>query len=157
MKTNRRFVIDTNVLLVSISSKSQYYWIFQGLIHQKYKLAITTDIISEYEEIISNKYSTTVAQNVIRTILLLPNVIKANVYYNWNLMQNDRDDDKFVDCAIASNANAIITHDKHFNILKTISFPPLKIMNISEFKGVLDKQPYRVGTSHQPPDINWKK
>ncbi len=110
MKTNRRFVIDTNVLLVSISSKSQYYWIFQGLIHQEYKLAITTDIISEYEEIISNKYSTTVAQNVIRTILLLPNVIKANVYYNWNLMQNDRDDDKFVDCAIASNANAIITH-----------------------------------------------
>ncbi len=134
MKTNRRFVIDTNVLLVSISTKSQYHWIFQGLIHQEFELAITTDILSEYEEIISDKYSAIVARNVIRTLLLLPNVIQVNVYYNWNLIQNDRDDDKFVDCAIASNADAIITHDKHFNILKNISFPSVKIMDVSEFK-----------------------
>ena len=105
MKTNRRFVIDTN----------------------------TTDILSEYEEIISDKYSATVARNVIRTLLLLPNVIQVNVYYNWNLIRNDRDDDKFVDCAIASNADAIITHDKHFNILENISFPSVKIMNVSKF------------------------
>ena len=140
MKTNRRFVIDTNVLLVSISSKSQYHWIFQGLIHQEFEIAITTDILSEYEEIISDKYSITVAKNIIRILLLLPNVIQANVYYNWNLIQNDRDDDKFVDCAIASNADAIITHDKHFNILKNIPFPPIKIMDVSEFKDILKKQ-----------------
>ena len=140
MKTNRRFVIDTNVLLVSISSKSQYHWIFQGLIHQEFEIAITTDILSEYEEIISDKYSITVAKNIIRTLLLLPNVIQANVYYNWNLIQNDRDDDKFADCAIASNADAIITHDKHFNILKNIPFPPIKIMDVSEFKDILKKQ-----------------
>ncbi len=139
MKTNRRFVLDTNVLLVSISSHSRYHWILQGLIHQEFELAITTDILSEYEEIISDKYSTTVAQNVIRTILLLPNVIQANVYYNWNLIQDDRDDYKFVDCAIASNAEAIITHDKHFNIIEKISFPSVKIMNISEFKSTLYK------------------
>ena len=137
MKTNPRFVIDTNVLLVSISSKSHYHWIFQKLINQEFELAITTEILSEYEEIISDKYSTTVAQNVIRTLLLLPNVIQSNVYYNWNLIQNDRDDDKFVDCAIASNADAIITHDKHFNILENIPFPPGKIMDISELQDVL--------------------
>jgi uncharacterized protein len=134
MKNSRRFVIDTNVLLVSISSKSQYHWIFKGLIHHEFELAITTDILSEYEEIISDKYSATVARNVIRTLLLLPNVIQVNVYYNWNLIQNDRDDDKFVDCAIASNADAIITHDKHFSILENISFPSVKIMDVSEFK-----------------------
>ncbi|CAN2041876.1 putative toxin-antitoxin system toxin component, PIN family [Candidatus Magnetomoraceae bacterium gMMP-15] len=140
METNKRYVIDTNVLLVSISSKSQYHWIFQRLIHQDFELSITTDILSEYEEIISNKYSATVARNVIRTLLLLPNVIQTNVYYNWNLITNDRDDDKFVDCAIASNADAIITHDKHFNIIKNISFPPINIINISEFKAILNKQ-----------------
>ena len=137
MKTNPRFVIDTNILLVSISSKSQYHWIFQGLIHQQFELAITTDILSEYEEIISDKYSTTVAQNVIRTLLLLPNVIQTNVYYKWNLIQNDKDDDKFVDCAIASNADAIITNDKHFNILENIPFPPIDVLDISELKGIL--------------------
>jgi putative PIN family toxin of toxin-antitoxin system len=139
MKTNPRFVLDTNILLVSISSKSKYHWIFQGLIRHEFELAITTDILSEYEEIISDKYSTTVAQNVIRTLLLLPNVIQTNVYYKWNLMQNDKDDDKFVDCAIASNADAIITHDNHFNILENIPFPPVKVLDISEFKGLLNK------------------
>ena len=118
MKTNRKFVIDTKVLLVSISSRSKYHWIFQRLIHQDFDISITTDILSEYEEVIADKYSITVAKNVIRTLLLLPNVIQTNVYYNWNLIQNDRDDDKFTDCAIASNADAIITHDKHFNILR---------------------------------------
>lgn len=140
METNQRFVIDTNVLLVAISSKSQYHWIFQKLIHQKFAISITTDIISEYEEIISKKYSIDVSRNVIRTLLLLPNVIQSNVYYNWNLIQNDSDDNKFVDCAIASNAIAIITHDKHFNILKHIKFPPVNIMNISQFKESLNKQ-----------------
>ena len=139
MKTNPRFVIDTNILLVSISSKSQYHWIFQGLIHQQFELAITTDILSEYEEIISDKYSSTVAQNVIRTLLLLPNVIQTNVYYKWNLIQNDKDDNKFVDCAIASNADGIITNDKHFNVLENTPFPPLNVLDISELKGILKK------------------
>ncbi|MCP4579730.1 MAG: PIN domain-containing protein [Deltaproteobacteria bacterium] len=87
MKPSLRFVIDTNVLLVSISSKSQYHWIFQGLINRKFEIAITNEILSEYEEIVSDKYSANVAHNIIRTLLLLPNVIQSNVYYNWNLIQ----------------------------------------------------------------------
>lgn len=140
MTTNRTFVLDTNVLLVSISSKSRYHWIFQGLTHQEFKVAVTSDILSEYEEIISRKYSIPVARNVIRTLLLLPNVIRTEVYYHWNLIQNDRDDDKFVDCAVASNADAIVTHDRHFNVLESIPFPSLTILTISEFKEVLGKQ-----------------
>ena len=80
------------------------------------------------------------ARNVIRTLLLLPNVIRTEVYYHWNLIQNDRDDDKFVDCAVASNADAIVTHDRHFNVLESIPFPSLTILTISEFEEVLGKQ-----------------
>ncbi len=46
---------------------------------------------------------------------------------------------KFVDCAIASQANFIITHDRHFNILKTIEFPSVKCLTIAEFKLIFDK------------------
>ena len=28
-------------------------------------------------------------------------------YYNWNLIKNDPDDNKFVDCAVAANAKYI--------------------------------------------------
>lgn len=136
----KRFVFDTNVLLVSISGKSPYHWIFQKLIQQDFELAVTNDILSEYEEIISSKYSKSVAKNVIRTLLFLPNVILTNIYFNWNLIKHDRDDDKFADCAIASNAYAIITHDKHFNVLKDVPFPRVTVMNILEFEKYYKKR-----------------
>jgi uncharacterized protein len=139
MSPNQRFVIDTNVLLVSISRNSPYHWIFEALLHHEFDFAVTSDILAEYEEVISEKYSALVARNVVRTLLLLPNVIRTEVYYNWNLIKDDRDDDKFVDCAVASNANAIVTQDRHFNILKSIPFPPITTLTISEFKTLLNK------------------
>ena len=132
-----RFVIDTNVLLVSISSRSQYHWIFESILQQKFEIAVTNDILSEYEEILSIKYSRSVAKNVVRALLLLPNVIHTKIYFKWNLISVDPDDNKFVDCSVAANASAIITHDKHFNILKDITFPAVKILNISSLKELL--------------------
>lgn len=132
-----KIVLDTNVLLVSISSKSQYHWLFQGLLNQRYEIALTNEILIEYEEIISAKYSVPVAKNVIRTLLLLPNVSRIEVYYNWQLIRLDPDDDKFVDCAIASNADFIVTHDKHFNVLKDIDFPKVQTVNLAQFQQML--------------------
>lgn len=132
-----KIVLDTNVLLVSISSKSQYHWLFQGLLNQRYEIALTNEILMEYEEIISAKYSVPVAKNVIRTLLLLPNVSRIEVYYNWQLIRLDPDDDKFVDCAIASNADFIVTHDKHFNVLKDIDFPKVQTVNLAQFQQML--------------------
>ena len=45
----------------------------------------------------------------------------------------DVDDNKFVDCAIAANAELIVTNDKHFNVLKTVDWPKLTILGIKEF------------------------
>ncbi|OQW91801.1 MAG: nucleotide-binding protein, partial [Beggiatoa sp. IS2] len=64
-----RIVLDTNVLLVSLSSKSQYHWLFQKLLNEQFKLYITTEILMEYEEIIALKYHPEVAKNVLRTLL----------------------------------------------------------------------------------------
>ncbi len=71
MKDTPRVVIDTNVLLVSISSKSKYHWIFEKLLNSEFELFITNDVLMEYEEIISSKYNSNVAKNIIRTLLLL--------------------------------------------------------------------------------------
>ena len=139
MKNKLRLVIDTNVLLVSISSKSQYHWLFQALLNQEFELAFTTEILEEYEEIIAEKYSVSVARNVIRTILLLPNAIRTVVYYNWNLISIDEDDNKFSDCAVSANAHAIVTHDRHFDMLKDIAFPTVNVVTIHELKKLLDK------------------
>lgn len=57
MKTNRlRIVLDTNVLLVSISPHSQYHWIFENLIVGNYEIFVTNEILMEYEEVIAKRY-----------------------------------------------------------------------------------------------------
>ncbi len=130
-------ILDTNVLLVSISSKSPYHCIFEKLIDGAYDLGITAEILMEYEEVIGRKFNLEVAKDTIRTLLALPNVKKINVYYNWNLIEADSDDNKFVDCAVSANATGIVTQDKHFNVLRDIFFPNITLISIADFKSSL--------------------
>ena len=109
-----KIVIDTNVLLVSISKKSQYYWLYKKLLNKEFILCISNDIINEYIEILSEKYNHQVAENIIEILLIAKNVQKITPYFNWNLIIADPHDNKFVDCAIASNADYPVTNDKHF-------------------------------------------
>ncbi len=60
-------------------------------------------------------------------------MVKTDVYYRWNLIKQDTDDNKFVDCAIAANANFIVTNDKHFKGLKNISFRKVEVISADEF------------------------
>lgn len=129
-----KLVIDTNVIIASLSSKSKYHWIIQWLKDGKFQLGVSTEIFLEYEEKLKEKYNPIVASSFLNALKELQNVNHVEVYTNWGLIQEDPDDNKFVDCTIASNANFIITNDRHFNILKTIGFPKLNVMSIEEFK-----------------------
>jgi len=64
----------------------------------------------------------------------LPNVHFKAIYYKLNLIVNDADDNKFVDCSFASQADAIVTEDKDFNILKEVEFPKFEVWTIKQFK-----------------------
>ncbi|MCF8372179.1 MAG: putative toxin-antitoxin system toxin component, PIN family [Bacteroidales bacterium] len=128
-----RIVLDTNVLLISLPTKSKYRPIFDSLISSKFELVISNEIISEYMEIIEQKTNSTIASNVIELLLNQKNVKKVEVYFRWGLIVEDYDDNKFVDCAISSASKYIVTDDKHFNVLKKIPFPKVDIISIDEF------------------------
>lgn len=134
MRNRLRVVLDTNILLVSISSKSKYHWIFSNLLNNVYELYISNEVLLEYEEIISSKYSEEVAKDVIRTLLLLENVVLVTPFFKWNLITDDKDDNKFVDCYLISNSDVLVSNDRHFNILKEIDFPKVNVIKIDEFK-----------------------
>ena len=106
-----RIVLDTNILLVSLPSKSKYRLIFDKLLTGDFELMITNEIISEYIEIIGSKTTSSIAKNVIELFLNLENVKRTEVYFNWGLIKNDDDDNKFVDCAIASDSDFIVTNE----------------------------------------------
>ncbi|MHA4894842.1 putative toxin-antitoxin system toxin component, PIN family [Pedobacter sp. PWIIR3] len=130
-------VVDTNILLVSVSSRSKYHWLYQSLIDGAFHIAITHEILLEYEEIISKHWNAEVAVNVIRSLTELPNAIYTPIHYQMNLITSDDEDNKFVDCAFAANADYIITHDHHFDVLKTIPFPRIPLADINQFKTIL--------------------
>jgi uncharacterized protein len=44
------------------------------------------------------------------------------IFFNWSLIEHDKDDNKFCDLAIAGNADYLVTNDAHFNIVKLISY-----------------------------------
>ena len=132
-----KIVLDTNILLVSFSQKSPFYSIWENLLLGKYTLCITTDILLEYQEIITNHTNYAVAEMILDAITDLPNLVYVNKYIFWDLIKKDPDDNKFVDCAIACNAKYIVSEDKHFKILKQISFPKVDVIGIYEFRDIL--------------------
>ena len=69
--------------------------------------------------------------------MLLPNIELVNPYYNWNLISNDPDDNKFVDAAVSGNVDYLVTNDKHFNVLKEVEFPPLNVISLQEFEELM--------------------
>ena len=132
-------VIDTNILLVSVSSRSKYHWLYRLILEKKIRIAYTTEILNEYEEQLSIHWHPDVAINVIRSLTELSNAFLSNIYYNLHLITVDEDDNKFVDCAFAANADFIITNDSHFNVLKSIVFPSIPTLLIDEFYELLKR------------------
>ncbi len=84
MKNNKIIVLlDTNVFLVSLSPFSKYAPIFDALIDGKFVLAISNEIITEYEEIIQSRYDKKTVQDVLNLLIHLDNLQKQDIYFNW--------------------------------------------------------------------------
>ena len=129
----RYIVLDTNCLLQALPSKSPYHKIWVDVLEGKISLCVNTDILEEYEEIIAQKSTPEIAHNVVEAIANLTTTTMQNTYVHFELLPADSDDNKFVDCAIASDAEYIVTNDKHFNPLKDIPWPKVEIIRIAEF------------------------
>jgi uncharacterized protein len=132
-----KVVIDTNVLLASLGKISPYRIIFKAFINFQYTLLLSNDVLLEYFEIIQQKANVLVAENIILSMLSAENAELHDIYFYWNLIEHDDTDNKFCDLAIAGGADYLVTNDKHFNLVKLNSFPPLNIVSADEFLQII--------------------
>ena len=132
-----KIVLDTNCLIVCLPATSPYHCLWKAFRNKRITLCFTTDIINEYSEILPRFFASRFVNDVINELLLSTNVVKTTNYYKWNLITADPDDNKFVDCALNSGADYLVTNDRHFNVLKSIHFPPVNVVGIAAFKGIL--------------------
>ena len=132
-----RIVLDTNCLIQSISPRSRYYAVWESLVDGQNTLCVSNEIIMEYLEILQRLTDHDTAETIIKTIINSRFVEFITPYYNFELITQDPDDNKFVDCAIAANARYIVTNDHHYDILKGLDYPSIEIINIEDFMGLL--------------------
>jgi uncharacterized protein len=132
--TGLKVVIDTNVFITIIGRKSPNRWIFDKIISGELILCVSNEILWEYEELLSQKTNGIVSRNVIDFLLISPFVHKTEIFYNWHLIVDDPDDDKFIDCYLSSDSVYLISNDHHFEKLKQIDFPNINVCKLKEFE-----------------------
>ena len=134
----RYVVLDTNCLIQALPTKSRYHKIWSDFMAGNYCLCVSNEILAEYEEILSLHASPEVAHNVVEAIARHPKTLYRESYFRFHLLSDiDKDDDKFVDCAVTANADYIVSEDSHFSHLKKISFPRLNVLTLDEFNEML--------------------
>ena len=132
-----KIVLDTNCLLISVPGKSDYHCILTAFQKGCYTLCCSNDILLEYEEMLTRFYPNKIVSNVMNFIFYSLNLLLITPYFQWGMISADPDDNKFVDCALNAGADYIVTNDRHFNVLKKVGFPPIKVINIEAFRNLL--------------------
>ncbi|GAB3505447.1 hypothetical protein GCM10027341_37100 [Spirosoma knui] len=131
-------VIDTNVLIATINRSNTEFFIYEAFAAKKFTWVVSTEILNEYAEKLTEFYSSNTADYVLDILCSATNVLFHEPYYRWKLIEADPDDNKFSDLALSANAYCLVTYDSHFDVFKPLPFPSLRIMAPTEFKQFLN-------------------
>lgn len=135
----RLVVLDTNCLIQILGIHSKYRFLWSEFMACKYTLCISNEILHEYEEILSQKASPLVAEMFMAVLARSKNVIRKDPYFQFNLIKTDKDDNKFVDCAIVCGADYIVSDDAHFKCLQNHPFPIVNVISLDGFAADMNK------------------
>lgn len=125
------------MLVAIIGKRSALRPIWDSFIQGEYLRVVSEDILKEYEEIMFEHSAEGAASLVMEIFTESPDVIVQRVYYNWQAIVNDPDDDKLFDIAVAANVDFLITNDRDFNEVKSLAFPKVNVISPVEFLAIL--------------------
>lgn len=131
-----RITVDTNVLV------SATFWcgasdeVISRVEEKEMQLILSEEIIKEYVDVLDYKEIKDKIRDkkleIIRTIKKITSVSTIVApKQRLNIVKEDHDDDKVLECAKEGNADYIISNDKH--ILKLKSFEGIPILTPADF------------------------
>ena len=124
-------VLDTNALIQIFGAASPLAPIRDALRNGRLRLAVSTQILLEYEEIIQRSSGSARWEDVWRFLTLIDamhgTIHRIGPDYRFHTITGDPDDDAFADCAISAGADCIITSDHHFDALIGSGYRPQPI------------------------------
>ena len=125
-------VLDTNVFISGVFFSGPPYQILRAWRDGKINLVLSEKIFEEYvrvAEVLSERFPQTQLTPILELLM-----VEAEFTSAFDLPKPvcaDPDDDKFIECAIAGKAEAIISGDKH--LLNASGNQGLEVMTAREF------------------------
>lgn len=132
-----KVVLDTNCFISCIGKRSAYRNVFDGFLSGVFTLCFSTDILLEYEEVFLEKWGVDVTQNLLARVVRGQNIEYTSIFFNFNAVTKDADDNKFADAYLAANADYIISNDGALLALNNMEFPPFKVLTLQAFSSML--------------------
>ena len=126
-----RITVDTNFLISATQwDYSVAHKLLKVFINQDVKLFTTKEILDEFAEVLQRDfmYNKDDINNIIEKILSFVELIESD--QKIDVIKDDTDDNKVIECAISSNSDFIITYDKH--LLKLREYRGIKIIKPEE-------------------------
>ena len=122
-----RIVLDTNVFISGVFFSGPPYEILKAWIDKRIQILISSEISQEYQRVgeeLSNRYTEIEITPIFKSFS--QNAISISAPRLAPPVCVDPDDDKFLACAVAGNAELIISGDKH--LLDINNFQGIKIV-----------------------------
>lgn len=110
-------------------------------------LALSTPILLEYEEVTRRLSGTERWRDMVLLLELLArlhgNIRHVEPQFRFGVITEDPDDNKFCDCAIAADADFVVTEDRHFDVLNRSEYKPRAIGPLEFIQAKLGSGPAR--------------
>ena len=132
-------VIDTNVIVSAAkSTDGNPAQIFEMLLLEEITSYTTKNIIEEIKEVLARPR---IKLNLLEQEFILSNYEKSSIKIEttskFDIIKEDPDDNKFLECAVDAKAEYIISGDDH--LLKLREFKGIKILTPAEFVKLMQK------------------
>ena len=124
-------VLDTNIFISAVFWEGKPYNVVKKAINQEVIVFISNYIIDEIRKVLVRDFNLEKQEieDIVNAVLYFTHLIEPKE--SVTVIKDDPKDDKILDCALACNADYIVSQDNHLLNLK--EFRGIKIASPEEF------------------------
>jgi len=123
--------LDTNTVVQALAEGHAFHPILEAWIAGRITWAVSTEVLLEYEEVLSRLSGPARWRKLARLMDLAEltggNLLRVTPAFRFNIIITDPDDNLFTDCAVTAGADFLITEDQHFAALRSAGYKPQPI------------------------------
>jgi len=129
----RRIVLDTNILISGIGWSGLPKDIIEAFLKGEFILLISRPLLSELERVLNYKKFYFIPDYLKKSLIgsLLKAAEFVEIEKKLDIIKDDPEDNRVLECAISGKADYIVTGDEH--LLKLYKFNDIKILTPIEF------------------------